>query len=153
MRRRSLPCLPAMLALMLVGMACGMAAARDLALTADGAAAASEELDVQCPCDPAYWRSHNEYVRCARDAAKAQRGRGPWSRRDLRQAVRTAHRSTCGEPDVTRCCVYRSLGASVSVGRCRRMTPEACAELSAGGEARMVEDVGGGRCDPNPCIF
>jgi hypothetical protein len=64
-----------------------------------------------------------------------------------RAAIVHAKSSTCGDPIVTRCCVYRFpvLGSPVT---CMLKEPADC---HYGVLRKWAEDLGPGSCLPNPC--
>ena len=99
------------------------------------------------------WSSHQAYVAFIARWAKAGKAAGTLTARDVRQLMRKAKNSTCGDPSRIRCCVYRD--DDDDVGYCRIMTEEACDALDdrlfePGGTAD-VEDTGS--CLPNPCAY
>jgi hypothetical protein len=108
-----------------------------------------------CPCDaPAggtAWASHRAYVACVLTAAKERRAAGRLAATGIRAAVRHARSSTCGNPLLTRCCIYAT--AADTVGRCRMMTADACDALDASGHVDSADDVDPGSCSPSPCPF
>lgn len=108
-----------------------------------------------CPCDTtadgAAWGSHSEYVACVARAARQLRTDGMLRPRQMRAAIRTARQSTCGNPSLTRCCVYQS--DDDDVGRCRMLSPDACDALDDQIENGEADDMGSGSCLPNPCAF
>ena len=110
-----------------------------------------------CPCDETTagdpWVSHDAYVGCVAGEAHARRQAGTMRRREMRAAIRRARRSTCGDAALTRCCVYVHLDdmADVNVGQCRMIGPDECDALAD--QVDWSEDVGGGSCNPNPCLF
>jgi len=69
----------------------------------------------------------------------------------MRAALRAARLSTCGNLDLTRCCVYQS--DNDDVGRCRMMSPDACDALDRQMENGGADDMDSGSCLPNPCAF
>ena len=103
-----------------------------------------------CPCDETAdgdsWTSHRDYVQCVAAEARTRVQSGAAHTRDMRAAVKRARRSTCGNPALTRCCVYTDDNADL--GSCRMMRPDACDALSDRVDA---EDEGSGSCVPNPC--
>ena len=104
-----------------------------------------------CPCDATVngddWGSHRDYVRCVASAARSRFKIGALRPRDMRVVVKRARRSTCGNAELTRCCIYAE---DADVGTCRMMPPDACDALS---DHEDAEDEGGGSCVPNPCEF
>lgn len=112
---------------------------------------------VICSCeegtDGTGWSSHRAYVACVRRGVKAMRADGVVDGPAARQLVRAAKASTCGSPDMIRCCVFQSIDDEV--GRCRIMSEDACDALDdrlwdLDGEAN---DEDTGHCTPNPCVF
>jgi hypothetical protein len=85
--------------------------------------------------------------------ARARRRAGTMKRKEMLAAVKRARKSTCGNPNLTRCCVYAHLDdtASVNVGQCRMISPDACTALLD--QVDWAEDVDVGSCTPNPCQF
>jgi len=110
-----------------------------------------------CPCDAtaagAPWSSRWEYIACVKAEAKRRRAAGLLRTRQMRVAIRAARRSSCGDAQLSRCCVYADFDSDV--GQCRLMTSDACDAL----DERLFEsdgaadDEGGGSCLPNPCVF
>jgi hypothetical protein len=114
---------------------------------ADGCSACACGHDV----DGSPWTSHRRYVACVGVEARTQTRAGLLTRKERRAAMRHAASSTCGRPEVVRCCVYADLGDDV--GGCRFTTPDQCdaiADRTLDGDA---EDEGPGSCVPNPCVF
>ena len=95
-----------------------------------------------CPCDADVngvpWESRLAYIRCVREATRDRRADGGLTYDEGRDSVIHGLVSTCGRPELTRCCVARDEG-----DRCQITTPEECA---SGGS-----DIGDGSCKPNPC--
>ena len=112
-----------------------------------------------CPCDAPVdadaWASHDDYVACVTGAAKVRRADGSMKRKDMRNAIKRARKATCGNADLTRCCVYAHIddNADVNVGQCRITTVDACDALSQRDDLDWVEDADAGSCTPNPCLF
>lgn len=112
---------------------------------------------VICSCDGgpdgAGWASKKEYVSCVRRWVKQAKSTDVVDAPTGRLFLRRARASTCGNPELVRCCVYESYDAEV--GRCRVMTENACDAL----DERLFESDGGadsedtGSCLPNPCVF
>src|SRR5205814_8843506 len=105
-----------------------------------------------CPCETTAdgddWGSHRDYVRCVVDATRSRVQIGALRAREMRATVKRARRSTCGNAELTRCCVYTDEDADV--GSCRMMRPDACDAFSD----RMDAEVeGSGSCVLNPCEF
>jgi hypothetical protein len=113
------------------------------------------EMAAACPCDAradgAAWVSHGEYVACVASEARQLRTDGMLRPRQMRAALWAARLSTCGNPDLTRCCVYQS--DNDDVGRCRMMSPDACDALDSQMENGGADDMDSGSCLPNPCAF
>src|ERR1051325_7665731 len=85
-----------------------------------------------CPCEATAdgddWGSHRDYVHCVAGAARRRIQIGAMRARDARAVVKRARRSTCGNAQLTRCCVYTDEEADT--GTCRMMRPDACDALS-----------------------
>ena len=110
-----------------------------------------------CPCeetpDGDTWASHEAYVRCVRIEAKRMRAAKRLTRKGKRAAVKRARRATCGNEEMTRCCVYPDdydADAESVTGECRIMSVDACFDL---GDRADAEDTGPGSCNPNPCVY
>ena len=103
-----------------------------------------------CACG-AGWSSHEAYVACVSSEARRQRMAGTLRVRAARAATRMARISTCGNEELTRCCVYA--GFDSETGRCRLMTPHACDALDESESVDSADDEGPGSCLPNPCSF
>ena len=103
-----------------------------------------------CPCDATVdgddWGSHRSYLRCVTAETRRRLKAHVASKHDMRNVVKLARRSTCGNANVTRCCVYADDDATV--GTCRLMSPDDCDNL---GDTAVTDDVGPGSCVPNPC--
>lgn len=112
-----------------------------------------------CPCDGTTagdpWTSHDEYVACVTAEAKVRRAEKTMKRLEMRTTIRRARKATCGDDTLTRCCVYAHLddNADVNMGQCRVTTIDACDALGSREDLDWVEDVDGGSCAPNPCVF
>lgn len=111
----------------------------------------------RCPCDESLdeepWASHESYVACVVTEAKHMRRAHELTRKQKRQAVKRAKRSTCGTEELTRCCVYPDdydPDAESITGDCRIMTADECFAL---GDRADAEDEGSGSCNPNPCVY
>jgi hypothetical protein len=110
-----------------------------------------------CPCDETAagdaWASHRAYVDCVVAAARAQQAAGTLRRKQVRAAIRRAKKATCGNEELTRCCVYALDGDFDDAvrGRCRFLRPDDCDALDE--QVDWAEDIGGGSCTPNPCVF
>ncbi len=110
-----------------------------------------------CPCDAPtdanIWESRRAYLTCVTDAAKELLATGRLDRKTRRLVLRSARTSTCGKPDLARCCIYPHFdpAADVNVGRCRIMTGDRCDML--GEKLDTVESLDSGSCYPNPCSF
>jgi hypothetical protein len=113
------------------------------------------ELAAACPCDATAtgttWVSHGQYVACVAREARQLRTEGILDPKQGRAAMRAARQSTCGNPALTRCCVYQS--DDDNVGRCRMMSPDACDALDAQMNQGGADDMDSGSCVPNPCPF
>jgi hypothetical protein len=115
----------------------------------DGCVIASCELGL----DGSGWSSRRAYLAYVTSGAKGANAAGTMTGRALRALVRRARNSTCGSPDLVRCCVFTFFDDEV--GRCRIMTEDACDTLDdrlfdTDGEA---DDEEAGSCLPNPCTF
>ena len=108
-----------------------------------------------CPCDEAAdggaWTSHQAYVGCVVGEVKARRAAGEMRGRAARAAIKTAKRSSCGNENLTRCCVYANFDDDV--GSCHLMAPDACTALDDRLDDGEADDIGGGSCLGNPCAF
>lgn len=107
-----------------------------------------------CPCemtaDGELWANHGEYVRCVVQAAKVRRTGARSVRRGLKAVKKRARRSTCGQENLTRCCVWEDLD-DLAPGKCRKLSVERCELLGGQDDVAAVEDMGPGSCEPNPC--
>lgn len=116
---------------------------------------ASSDIDAVCPCDAtadgAVWTSHAAYLACVATEARQRRVDGGMRARQVRAAIRAAKAASCGNPLLTRCCIYRS--DEDEVGRCRLMPIEGCEALDDRMEDGEADDEGSGSCLPNPCAF
>jgi hypothetical protein len=110
-----------------------------------------------CSCDGgpegAGWQSRRAYIACVRGWAKGLRAAGAIDAPAGRMLIRRARASTCGNPELVRCCVFQPMDAEV--GKCRLMTEDACDALDdrlldEDGEANIEDS---GSCLPNPCTF
>jgi len=103
-----------------------------------------------CDCDVAAdgndWASHGAYVRCVLHEAHARRAAGRLTRRGYREQLRHARAATCGNADVTRCCLYANANAA---GRCRIVGWDACDADTQ--HVFDASDEDSGSCVPNPC--
>lgn len=112
-------------------------------------------LEDVCPCesmlDGTAWRSQMDYVACVTGEARRLRASGVIRPGQMRAAVRAAKRSTCGDAELVRCCIYADDEAEV--GRCRIMSENACYDLDDTMESGEADDEGAGSCLPNPCVF
>ncbi len=113
----------------------------------DGCAACACEADAS----GAPWASRRDYARCVVDAVRSQRRDGALSWREARAAKRAARKSTCGDPSLIRCCMFRDFDDEI--GTCRLMSEDECDAMDDRlweheGEA---DDEGPGSCLPNPC--
>ena len=104
-----------------------------------------------CPCsgarDGTPWLSHRRYVMCVGTEVKQRQRDGTLTRTDGGAVLRSARRSTCGRPHLTRCCVYA--GPDDEIGTCSIKWPARCE--TANTPPRLAGNVGGGSCLPNPC--
>ncbi|HZP39904.1 MAG TPA: hypothetical protein VFD84_00170 [Candidatus Binatia bacterium] len=110
-----------------------------------------------CPCetqaDGSDWTSHVQYVGCLAAATHSlvrAHAMAPKARRALLKAARG---SSCGNPNLTRCCLFAHLDpeTETAVGKCRVMTPAKCDDAAE--KLDYAEDEGPGSCLPNPCVF
>ncbi len=108
-----------------------------------------------CPCEATVsgdpWASRDAYLRCVADELKARRRGRSINRKASRDALRAAKKSSCGNEDLTRCCIYPDSDADTVVGQCRITTVDKCDQLS--NDLPWAEDSDPGSCLPNPCIF
>jgi hypothetical protein len=108
-----------------------------------------------CPCESMLdgnpWNSHADYVACVTAEARRRRASSVIRAGRMRAGIRAAKRSTCGDPNLVRCCIYAN--DEVEVGRCRMMSEDACDELDDAMESGEAGDEGPGSCLPNPCVF
>ena len=104
-----------------------------------------------CECESA--TSRRDYLKCVRTEANRRKKAGTISRQERRAFLTAANRSTCGNPDLTRCCDFTGadLTADQLVGRCKVMPVTRCETLSEDPD-NDVEDFGPGGCTPNPCL-
>lgn len=104
-----------------------------------------------CDCDADAdgndWGSHQAYVACVATEVHARRTGGTMKAKAARQQMRHAKDSSCGDPDLTRCCIPLKRAASTS--RCIVMSTDRCGTLGDHDDA--VQDVDSGSCLPNPC--
>lgn len=107
------------------------------------------------PNDVESWTSHEQYVGCVITEAKARRAAKTIKRPHMRQMIKRARKATCGNENLTRCCVYAHLDdeAEVNMGVCRVVTIDQCDNLSMREDLDWVEDLDMGSCSPNPCQF
>jgi len=92
------------------------------------------------------WPSRNAYVRCVLNEAKARRASGRITGSELRAALKRARASSCGNEDLTRCCVFPDQRGE---GRCRVLGWERCDAGTLHVYDAVDWDVGS--CLPNPC--
>jgi hypothetical protein len=133
-------------------MFCGtMALPSARAIAQDGPPSVEDVCSCETMIDGSAWSSRADYVACVAAEARRLRAVGAIRAREMRAAIRAAKRSTCGNPNLVRCCVYANDDAEV--GRCRMMSEDACDELSESMETGAAEDEGAGSCLPNPCVY
>jgi len=112
-------------------------------------------LSDACPCDETVdldpWGSHTAYVLCVKAAGKAMVSAGAHTRREVRRAVRRHKRSTCGNDNLTRCCVYTSNDAGDSFTQCMQVTIDRCDAYADDPNVDGADDIGAGLCDPTAC--
>ena len=108
-----------------------------------------------CPCDGTAdgnaWTSHQAYIACVVGEVKTRRAASTMMGRAARAAIKTAKRSSCGNENLTRCCVYANFDDDV--GSCHLMAPDACDALDSRLDDGEADDIGGGSCLGNPCAF
>jgi len=110
-----------------------------------------------CPCDQTAdgsdWDSRRAYLTCVNAAVKERVAAGRLDREGRRLALRSARASSCGKPDMVRCCVYPHFDplADVNVGHCRIVAENLCDDLSD--RLDNVESLDSGSCYPNPCTM
>lgn len=92
------------------------------------------------------WPSRAAYVRCVLGEAKVRKDQGRLTAREFRAALKRARTSSCGDEDLTRCCVWK---AEDGEGRCRVMSWERCDYAVLNAYDAIDWDVGS--CLPNPC--
>jgi len=115
----------------------------------DGCVIVSCELGI----DGSGWSSHRAYLLYIADWTKAARAAGRVTSREARELLRRARKSTCGNPELVRCCVFADF--EDDAGRCHIMSESACDARddklfeSDGG----ADEEGAGSCLPNPCRF
>ena len=106
-----------------------------------------------CPCeetaDGAAWASHQAYVQCVTAEAKRRLRSHVLKKKAMREIVKDAKAATCGNEELTRCCMYAD--ETDTVGRCKVMSVDKCDELWE--ESDFIEDEGPGSCKVNPCAF
>ena len=106
-----------------------------------------------CPCEETpegdAWASHDAYVQCVTAAAKRRRHDHVIKRKAMHAIIKQAKAATCGNVELTRCCIYS--GDEDEVGQCKVMTVDKCDLLWE--ESDFVEDEGPGSCKPNPCAY
>lgn len=103
-----------------------------------------------CDCESSpdgdSWASRRAYVRCVAGEARSRLAAGRIGPDEFRLAIRRARASSCGDEDLTRCCVSRKSGRPA---RCRIMKWERCDAETLGAFDAVDWDVGS--CLPNPC--
>jgi hypothetical protein len=108
-----------------------------------------------CDCDETptgeAWASHGDYVQCVVAEVKARMTAAAMTRVERRAAVQHAKRSTCGNDELTRCCIFPDTDDEVIVGRCKVVPWDRCDAMI---ETRdWAEDLDTGSCLPNPCVY
>jgi len=93
------------------------------------------------------WASRGAYQRCVIKEAKARKADGRITKRAFREAIKRARNASCGNPDLTRCCVWTT--EETAEARCKVVDWERCDPDSLG--VFDAEDVDVGSCLPNPC--
>ena len=109
-----------------------------------------------CPCDApsdgSAWDSRTAYLACVAKTVRAHKQAGAMSRKAARAAMKTARKSSCGDANLTRCCVFPSdSDADEVVGKCKVVSVDQCDQMSE--QLEWAEDADPGSCLPNPCVF
>ncbi len=103
-----------------------------------------------CDCEQApeggAWSSRRAYQRCVAAEARTRLLDGRIGPAEFRLALKRARASSCGNADLTRCCLFRRAGGA---GRCRVMAWERCDAETLRIHDAVDWDVGS--CFPNPC--
>lgn len=104
-----------------------------------------------CPCeamrDGTPWPSRFAYLRCVRAELRRRARLGETSRSLSRSLARHVRLSTCGNAELTRCCVYGK--AADAPATCRPMRPQRCDARRL--RASRVVDRGPGSCAVDTC--
>ena len=112
-------------------------------------------LSDACPCEETVdldpWGSHTAYILCIKAAGKAMVSAGAHTKREVRRAVRRAKRSTCGNDNLTRCCVWTSNADGDSIAQCMKVTVDRCDAYADDPNTDEADDIGPGVCDPTAC--
>ena len=110
-----------------------------------------------CPCDQqadgSDWTNHTQYVLCLSTASRNLTHEHKMTSRGRKALLKVARAASCGNPALTRCCIYVHLdpNSDTNVGTCKVMTPDKCDALNQ--KVDDAEDDGSGSCLPNPCTF
>ncbi len=103
-----------------------------------------------CDCETSpegdAWSSRRAYVRCVVTEARARLAAGRITAEEWRFAIKRARASSCGNEDLTRCCLFRKASRPA---RCRVMPWERCDADRLHVLDAVDWDVGS--CLPNPC--
>ena|SRR2546425_4399182 len=102
-----------------------------------------------CPCD-ALWSSHAAYVSCVTAEANRRYLTRTLTLTQKTAAITHAQNSTCGNPTLTRCCVWGKRAVFGSMGSCKLMVPANCNFILLG---TWAENRGTGSCYRNPCTW
>jgi hypothetical protein len=92
------------------------------------------------------WASRQAYFRCVLAEGKARKEAGRLTSKELRAVLKRARASSCGDEDLTRCCVWK---AENGEGRCRVMAWDKCDYEILHAYDAVDWDVGS--CLPDPC--
>ena len=101
-----------------------------------------------CPCG-ATWASHSAYYTCVYNEANARYAAGLLTRTQKTNVLTHAKNSTCGDPTLTRCCIWRKLVYG-SLGSCSLTAPASCSYAVIG---KWADNRGTGSCYYNPCTW
>lgn len=112
-------------------------------------------LSDACPCDGTVdlepWGSHAAYLGCVKAAGRTMVTEGAHTRKQVRRAIRRAKRSTCGNDNLTRCCVWTTDDLGDPVSRCLQVTVDRCDAYADDPDTDSADDIGPGLCDPTVC--
>lgn len=109
-----------------------------------------------CPCegptDTSSWSSRGAYLGCITNAVRAQKRGRSMNRKQAVAAMKAARKSSCGDENLTRCCIFPADDMSDTViGKCRVVSVDQCDQLAD--QLDWAEDFDPGSCLPNPCVF